>query len=110
MSIVYLAAGSMKLAGAPAMVALFGAIGMGQWFRFAIGFLEILGGIALLIPVLAGAAALGLAALMIGATMIQIIISRRPPLASIVSLFAVTLIAWAYRDDTRRLVKQLRRS
>src|SRR5437867_2620964 len=62
---MFLLAGSMKLAGAPPLVALFGAIGIGQWFRYVTGGLEVLGAVALLVPPASGAGALLLAAVMV---------------------------------------------
>ncbi len=40
-------AGGLKLAGVPVMVALFDAIGIGQWFRYLTGALEVAGSILL---------------------------------------------------------------
>jgi putative oxidoreductase len=59
---MFLMAGTSKLAGAPAMVQVFGAIGWGQWFRYLTGLLEVAGAVALLIPALAGFGALWLTA------------------------------------------------
>src|ERR1700761_5382969 len=63
---MFLAAGGSKLAGAPAMVTLFDAIGIGQWFRYVTGIIEIGAGIALLIPAAAVFGALLLIPTMIG--------------------------------------------
>lgn len=45
-AVVFLAAGGAKLVAAPAMVAVFAAIGLGQWFRLLTGLLEVAGAIA----------------------------------------------------------------
>jgi uncharacterized membrane protein YphA (DoxX/SURF4 family) len=45
-----------------------GLIGAGQWFRYLVGSVELVGAIGLLTPWLAGLAAAGLAADMVGAT------------------------------------------
>ncbi len=42
--------GFTKLAGNEQMVALFEAIGVGQWFRYLTGSLEVAGAILLVIP------------------------------------------------------------
>src|SRR5688500_5624384 len=60
-------AGIMKLTGAPDMIALFEAVGVGQWFRYVTGALEVGGAVLLLIPALAGVGALLLAGVMAGA-------------------------------------------
>ena len=38
---MFLLAGGSKLLGAPEMVGLFDAIGIGQWFRYLTGFIEV---------------------------------------------------------------------
>ena len=43
----FFGAGLAKLAGVAPMVALFDQVGLGQWFRYATGLLEVLGAIAL---------------------------------------------------------------
>jgi putative oxidoreductase len=48
--LAFLAAGGSKLAGAPAMVAMFAKIGFGQWFRILTGLLEVTAAIALFVP------------------------------------------------------------
>jgi uncharacterized membrane protein YphA (DoxX/SURF4 family) len=76
---MFLFVGALKLASAPAMVAVFDGVGLGQWFRYVTGALEVLGAAALLVPRLAGAGALLLAAVMVGAvTTHQFIIGGSP--------------------------------
>src|SRR5712672_4245508 len=50
---MFLLAGGSKLVGAPAMVTLFNTIGVGQWFRYVTGLIEIGSAIALLVPSIA---------------------------------------------------------
>ena len=45
---MFLLAGSSKLLGDPAMVGLFDAIGIGQWFRYLTGLIEVGSAVALL--------------------------------------------------------------
>jgi len=52
-------AGLAKIFGDPAMVDMFATIGVGQWFRYLVGALEVSGAVGVLIPRLSGAAALG---------------------------------------------------
>jgi putative oxidoreductase len=63
----FLAAGGLKLSGAPLMVAEFQKIGLGQWLRYLTGLLEVAGAIALLVPRLAFFGAALLAAVVLGA-------------------------------------------
>src|SRR5919202_1150466 len=71
--------GWLKLSGDPAMVDLFAAIGVGQWFRVVVGALELAGAIGLVIPRLAGLAALGLSSLLVGATATKLFILDDDP-------------------------------
>lgn len=64
---MFLLAGGSKLAGVPAMVALFDAVGVGQWFRYVTGLIEVSSAVALLVPSLAPFGALALVVTMIGA-------------------------------------------
>ena len=51
---MFLLAGGSKLVGAPPMVALFNAIGIGQWFRYVTGLIEVGSALALLVPFVTG--------------------------------------------------------
>ena len=64
---LFFLAGSSKLTGAPAMVGLFDAIGVGQWLRYATGLVEVASAVALLVPSVAPFGAVALAATMLGA-------------------------------------------
>src|SRR5260221_6689701 len=64
---LFLFAGIGKLAGAEMHVQLFAAIGIGQWFRYVTGSIEVLGAVLLFMPSLARFGALALAATMVGA-------------------------------------------
>jgi uncharacterized membrane protein YphA (DoxX/SURF4 family) len=89
---MFFMAGFMKLSGAPDMVAMFDAIGAGQWFRYVTGGIEVAGAALLLVPRLAGAVVTHLA-----------IVGGSPAMALV--LLAVTAtIAWARRERTLRLL------
>src|SRR3977135_4700518 len=64
---MFLLAGGSKLVGAPAMGTLFNTIGVGQWFRYVTGLIEVGSAIALLVPSLAPFGALALLATRAGA-------------------------------------------
>lgn len=61
-----------KFFGEAYAVQIFSEIGVGQWFRYVVGALELAGGVGLLVPRLAGAAAAGLIGVMVGATAAQV--------------------------------------
>ena len=107
---IFLLAGSMKLSGAPPMVALFGAIGIGQWFRYVTGGLEVLGAVALLVPRASGAGALLLAAVMVGAVATHLFVVGGSPLTALVLLVITAFIAWSRRARTLELLGLGRRT
>ncbi|MGW1279608.1 DoxX family protein [Streptomyces tsukubensis] len=100
--VVFMAAGSAKLAGAEQMIEAFDEIGAGHWLRYLVGMLEVAGSVGLLVPRLSGVAALGLASLMIGAVITNIIISAFSILAVILLLLSAA-VAWGRRDRLRAL-------
>jgi uncharacterized membrane protein len=99
--------GFLKLSGAPAMVDLFAEIGAGQWLRYAVGALEVAGAVGLLVPLLSGLAALGLAALMAGAAITNLFVIEESPWMPVAFLAAAAVIAWGRRSRTVSLVGRL---
>lgn len=71
---IFLAASFMKLSGQQQMVDEFAIIGLGQGFRYLTGLLELVGGIAVLIPRFSPLGALLLLAVDAGAFVTQIAI------------------------------------
>jgi putative oxidoreductase len=98
---VFLSAGGAKLTGATQMVRMFDVIGIGQWFRYLTGGLEVLGAIGLLIPAVAGVAAVLLSAVMICAVATHLFVIGGSPVVPIVLFLAGALIASARRDQIR---------
>lgn len=96
---LFLFSGTLKLSGAPMMVQMFGAIGLGQWFRYFTGALEVISAVLLLVPSLARFGALALAVTMVGAILTHLFIIGGNPAVPIVLLAATTTIAWVRRRD-----------
>jgi putative oxidoreductase len=92
--------GVLKLIGDAAMVDLFTDIGAGQWFRYAVGLVELVGAVGLLIPRLCGLAALGVTALLVGATVTNVAIGVAPWLPLVLLLVAAT-VAYVRRSEIR---------
>ena len=90
--LAFLAAGGSKLAGAPAMVAMFAKIGFGQWFRILTGLLEVGGAIGLFVPRFAVYAASMLAVVMVSAIGFHLTRLGGNPVPPIVLLLLATLI------------------
>jgi uncharacterized membrane protein YphA (DoxX/SURF4 family) len=97
-----LGSGVMKIAGAPAMVQLFAAVGIGQWFRYVTGALEILGALGLLIPAYSGIGAVLLAGVLVGAVAAHLVRIGGSPLHALVMLALVSFVAWGRRDTLTR--------
>jgi putative oxidoreductase len=96
---LFLRAGGSKLAGAPVMVALFEAIGFGQWFRYVTGLVEVVSGVVLLVPSLAPFGALALVATMVGAIVTHVFVIGASPAVPAVLLLVSLLVVWARRDQ-----------
>ena len=92
-------AGGLKLAGVPVMVALFDAIGIGQWFRYVTGSIEVVSAVALLVPAWAPFGALLLIPTMVGAVVTHLFIVGGSPAAATVLLIGALAIAWVRRDQ-----------
>ena len=92
-------AGGLKLAGVPVMVALFDAIGIGQWFRYVTGSIEVVSAVALLVPAWAAFGALLLIPTMVGALFTHLFIVGGSPAPATVGLIGSLAIAWARRDQ-----------
>ena len=96
---MFLLAGGSKLLGAPAMVGLFDAIGIGQWFRYLTGLIEVGSAIALLVPSLAVFGALALVPTMIGAVVTHLFIVGGSPAIPAVLLLGSAGVVWARRHQ-----------
>jgi putative oxidoreductase len=104
---MFLMAGGSKLVGAPAMVALFDAIGVGQWFRYVTGAIEITSGIALLVPTAAVLGALLLIPTMLGAIITNVFIVHNSPVPPLVLLLGAVAVALMHRGELRRWANRL---
>ncbi|MGS1006074.1 DoxX family protein [Achromobacter anxifer] len=98
-AVVFLAAGAAKLAGAPAMVQPFEQLGIGQWFRILTGIVELIGGIAVLIPATVFLGGLLLSATMIGALLAHSFVIEGSPVPALALLLLTAAIAWQQRPN-----------
>lgn len=103
-AIAFFMAGIAKLTGNPMMVEAFGKIGLGQWFRFVTGGIEVLSAILLLIPRLIPLGALLLICTMIGAIIAHLTVLGGFPVAPIVLLLFTLVIFWGRRDRLSALL------
>ena len=91
---VFLLVGGAKLIGRHDMIELFRSIGVGQWLRYVTGVFEVAGAAFMVIPLASGASAVALGIIMISATLIELFVLRRPPIAAMACLSAHTYVAW----------------
>ena len=92
-----------KVGGDAAMVEMFATIGIGQWFRYVVGALEIAGAVGVLVSRLSGLAALGLLCLMAGAILTNVLVLGTSPLLPIALMLVSALVAWGRWPRTRTL-------
>jgi putative oxidoreductase len=96
---MFMFTGGLKLTGAPELVALFDAIGIGQWFRYVTGSIEVVSAVALLVPSWAAFGALLLIPTMVGAVFTHLFIVGGSVVPATVLLIGALAIAWARRDQ-----------
>jgi uncharacterized membrane protein YphA (DoxX/SURF4 family) len=96
---MFLLSGGLKLTGTPELVALFDAIGIGQWFRYVTGSIEVVSAVALLVPSWAAFGALLLIPTMVGAVATHLFIVGGSAAPATIVLIVSLAIAWARRDQ-----------
>lgn len=103
LALTFFAAGGSKLVGRPDMVALFEAIGIGQWFRYVTGILEVTGAVLIVVPKTSSVGAVLLVAIMVGAITANVILHATiiPPLAL---LLLSSFVVWGRRGELARLL------
>ena len=102
LALAFLDVGGGKLLAERPYIYEFALIGAGQWFRVLVGILEVGGAIGMLIPRIRFWAALEIAAVMVGATFVNLTILRATPLVRLtglsVPLFVLAAaLAWLAR-------------
>ena len=105
---MFVFAGGLKLTGAPELVALFDAIGIGQWFRYVTGSIEVVSAVALLVPSWAAFGALLLIPTMVGAVFTHLFIVGGSAVPATVLLTGSLAIAWARRDQLASVLSRRR--
>jgi putative oxidoreductase len=103
---MFFMAGASKLTGNEQMVQLFQSIGIGQWFRYVTGLMEVTGALLLLIPSLSGLGGLLLTGVMAGALATHFFVIGGDPTMAIVLLVASAIIAWGRKNRTLALIKR----
>jgi len=99
LTIAFVAAAGAKLAGVEMMVATFDTIGLGQWFRYLTGIVELAGAVLLWIPnrQVAGSALLG--ATMVGAVLAHLLILGPSAFPAIVLGLLAAAVLYIHRGQ-----------
>jgi hypothetical protein len=101
----FFAAGAAKLAGVAFMVQLFDQIGLGQWFRYATGLVEITGALALVYPGLASIGGLWLGGTMFFGVLTHLFVLHTSPVPAVVLGILNALIVYLRRDELASLLR-----
>jgi putative oxidoreductase len=104
-ALTFFAAGAAKLAGAAYMVQLFDQIGVGQWFRYATGLVEVTGALALIYPGLASIGGLWLGGTMFFGVLTHLLVLHTNPVPAIVLGLLNALIVYLRRDELASLLR-----
>jgi putative oxidoreductase len=107
-AVVFSITGLEKFASSSSWVQTFDAIGLGQWFRYFTGVVELLGGLLFLVPPATVVGGFLLIASMVGAMVVQAFVFKQPAaslfpgayLLGVVLAFAT--IRRSSRDSARR--------
>ena len=96
-ALMFLAAAGMKLTGQPMMVAEFQQVGLGQWFRYFTGGLELIGAVLVLLPRFTSLGALLLLLVDVGAFIAQVTVLHMGWIHTIVTGLILAGLIWVQR-------------
>jgi putative oxidoreductase len=99
LALAFASAGGAKLYGVPMLVEEFQHMGLGQWFRYFTGTLELLGAVLILLPSLAAFGAVLLICIMIGATLMHLLVIGGSPVPALVLLALSAIVAYVKRGQ-----------
>ncbi len=102
---MFFMSGGSKVGGAAQMIGLFETIGIGQWFRYLTGILEVLAAVLLLVPRAAGLGAALLVPVMAGAVVTHVLVLHNSPAVPAVLLLLAGFVAWGRRDHLVALLR-----
>ena len=103
----FLMAGFAKLSGQPMMVETFDKVGIGQWFRYVTGGIEVMSAILLLIPRFTPVGAALLVCTMTGAVLSHLVLIGGSPAPALVLLCFAAIILWRRFGTLKALLGNL---
>jgi len=105
LALTFLAPASLKFMGAPVMVELFAAVGVGQWLRYVTGILELAGVGLIVVPKTRSIGAVLLATVMLGALTAHLVILHVPPTTPGVLFLMSGFVVWGRRRELARFTR-----
>jgi putative oxidoreductase len=108
LALFFFVASGAKLIGTQQALEQYAMLGFGEWFRWFNGLVELAGAIGLLIPILSGLAAAGMAIVMALATVADILVLPNPPELTITLCAVFILVVWARWPETTALWRTVR--
>jgi putative oxidoreductase len=108
----FLLAGVEKFSADPhnQWIAIFDRIGVGQWFRYATGIVEVVGAVLYVFPALCKPGAVLLVSAMVGAIVAHVTVLRDPGASAIPAALLVATVLIALRDPSPERRSEDRRS
>ena len=97
LALVFVNASWAKLMGNPEMVALFTAVGVGQWLRYVTSVLELAGAVLIMVPKTTSMGAGLLATVMLGALTAHLVILQVSPITPAVLFLMSGFVVWGRR-------------
>lgn len=97
LALVFLNTSVAKLTGSPEMVALFTAVGSGQWLLYVTGVLELTGAVLIVMPKTRRIGAALIATVMLGALTAHLFILRAPSTTPAVLFLLSGFVVWGRR-------------
>ena len=106
LALAFGAAGAAKLGGVPQMVQIFEHIGIGQWFRYVTGLVEVTGAILLLVPATGFIGGLLLAVTMVFGIATHLLVIGGNPVPAIVLALLSGFVAYRQRPAVGVAVRE----
>ena len=103
LALAFLGAGAAKLAGAEQMVAIYETIGVGQWFRYLTGLIEVVCAVMLFVPRVQAFGAIILVCTMTGAVLSHLLILGPSALPAAVLGVLSAIVVYVHRDQIQHI-------
>ena len=107
LAVAFAAAGLAKLAGADPMVQVFDQIGIGQWFRYVTGLVEVTGAVLIVMPAFGLLGALVLGCTMVGAVLTHLVLIGGSPVPALVLGLLAAVVAYRLRDSAMPMLRTI---